>query len=99
MANTSRKYKSLNIGSIVKNKDKSKPDYISVRKGYTLLVKDDKGETYTLGQYINLENKKTLLESAERLEENGNDNVAARLRERAERLPEFVRFELQAKVE
>lgn len=96
MAKFNKTLKSLNVGSIVKGKD-GNGDYISVRKGLTLLAKDDKGNTYTLGQYINLDSKKTMLESAARLEEEGRD--ADFLRERAEKLPEFVRFELRAKVE
>ncbi len=90
--------KSLNVGSILKGKE-GKGDYLAVRKNYTLLVKDDKGQVHTLGRFLNLDNRKTLLESAARLEEQGRDQIAAGLRQRAEGLPEFVRFEVRGTVE
>lgn len=98
MAYTKGKPKSLRIGSVVKGKE-GNGDYISIRKGMTLLAKDDKGNTYTLGQYISLDSKKTMLETAAAQEEKGNAEWGASLREQAEKLPEFVRFELRAKVE
>lgn len=73
------------IGSVVKGKD-GKPDYIKVRGAHVL--KD--------GQYLNLESKTKQLESLNEAEKAKkiSSELAAKIRERISRIPDFVRFEV-----
>jgi hypothetical protein len=82
------KFKRTVIGSVVKNKDPKKPDYIKVNGAHTL----------TDGQYLNLESKKNQLESLEVAIAGGKisgDN-AEKAKERINKIPDFVRFQVVA---
>lgn len=79
------KYKRTVVGSVVKGKD-GKPDYIQVSNDVILKK----------GDYLNLESKKTQLESAEaaiKAGKLGGDAQAAVL-ERINKIPDFVRFHI-----
>lgn len=73
------------IGSVVKGKD-GKPDYIKISQDVTLKA----------GQFVNLESKKSQLESVEKAEAEGklSAEVAAKVRAAVEKIPDFVRFNL-----
>ena len=68
------------VGSICKNKDPSKPDYVKMRDG----------------KYYNLESKKYQLDSLNKAVAEGklSEDMGDKIRERIEKTPEFVRFEL-----
>jgi hypothetical protein len=89
MAKSKRKL----IGSIVKGKagkpgEPSKPDYIKVRGEHVL--KD--------GQFLNLESKAQQLASLEAAvaAKKLSEEVASGIRERINKIPDFVRFEIIA---
>jgi len=79
-------YKRIQIGSVLKSKDASQPDYIKINEDVTL----KKGDT------LNLESKKSKLASLEKNVENGklSGDLADKIREGIEKMPDFVRFEI-----
>lgn len=87
MANGS-KYSRTVVGSIVKSKDTKKPDYIQVNGTHVLKDK----------QYLNLESKAYQLASLDQAEKAGKipADKAAAARERINKIPEFVRFQIVA---
>lgn len=74
------------IGSVLKSKDKTKPDYIKVSKNVTLKE----------GQFLNLENKESQLKTVQFLLENSYiDEATAEKRNAAiNKKPDFVRFDV-----
>lgn len=74
------------IGSVVKSQDASKPDYIKISQDVVL----------TKGMFLNLESKNQQLASLEAAVASGKlkEEYAAKSRERIERIPPFVRFEI-----
>ena len=74
------------IGSVQKSKDASKPDYIKISNDVVL----------TKGMFLNLESKKQQLASLEAAVEQGRlkEEYAVKARERIEKIPDFVRFEI-----
>lgn len=77
--------KRVQVGSIIKGQD-GKPDYIKINNDVVL----------TKGQYINMENKaqkiagiKFAISKNKLSDEKGNEMI-----EKAEKMPDFVRFEL-----
>lgn len=89
------KTKRVRLGSVIKGKD-GKPDCIKV----FIKDKDGKPGSYVLhdGQYLNLESKQKQEEDLKFLIENKkvNDDTAKYLKEKIEKIPEFVRFEIVA---
>jgi hypothetical protein len=82
------KFKRTVIGSVVKSKDPSKGDYIKVTGSHVL----------SNGQFLNLESKATQLASLEAAIAAGKisgDNAAA-AKERINKIPDFVRFQVVA---
>lgn len=79
------KYKREVIGSVVKGKD-GKPDYIKVRSDVKL----------SQGEFLNLESKSQQASSLEKAVADGklSEEIADSIRERIEKIPEFVRFEI-----
>jgi hypothetical protein len=79
------KPKRLKVGTILKGKD-GKPDYIKV----------DNDVTLKKGEFLELESAKTMLAKADELENLGKitPEIADKIRERAEKIPSFVRFEI-----
>ena len=77
--------KKVTVGSVVKGKD-GKPDYIKVRGEH--ILRD--------GDFLNLESKASQLASLEKGIESGkiSEDFAEKIRERLERIPDFVRFEI-----
>lgn len=82
------KYRRTVIGSVVKNKEAGKPDYIKVNGAHVL--KD--------GQFLNLESKATQLASLDDAVKAGklSGDVAEAARERINKIPDFVRFQIVA---
>lgn len=78
--------KYLTIGKVLKSKSfaESKETYIKIEKDVTLKA----------GQYVNVVDPRKL---AERLENKVSDAVLAKIKERGEKTPDFVLFELQIK--
>lgn len=78
------KVKRFTIGSVVKNKDTSKGDYIKISNDVTLKK----------GDILRLETKKEQLANIANAVKKGklSDEVAAKLTEQANRTPDFVRF-------
>jgi hypothetical protein len=89
------KTKRIRLGSVIKGKD-GKPDYIKVY----IRDKDGKPGNYVLkdGQYLNLESKAQQLRDIAYLSENGkiDAETAKYLKEKAEKMADFVRFEVVA---
>jgi hypothetical protein len=82
------KYKRTVIGSIIKNKDSKKGDYLKVNGAHVL----------TDGQYLNLESKASQLASLDEAIAAGKisgDNANA-AKERINKIPDFVRFQVVA---
>lgn len=82
------KYKRTVVGSIIKNKDAKKGDYLKVTGTHVLKN----------GQYLNLESKASQLASLDSAVADGKisgDNAAA-ARERISKIPDFVRFQVVA---
>lgn len=79
------------IGSIVKSKDPAQPDYLKINKAINLKE----------GQILRLESKKEQLKSVDYLVQNNkiSADVAKSIRERIEKMPDFVRFEVVAREE
>lgn len=95
------KYKRIKVGSIVKGKQEEgedgkplvvdgkpvmKPDSIKIYGNHTLLD----------GQYLNLESKDTQRKNALKGEASGKlkGDVLKSIKERIEKIPDFVRFEI-----
>ncbi len=80
------KYKRNVIGSVCKAKEDGKPDYIKIRDSVSL----------SKGQIVRLESKKFQLASLESAVTSGKltGDVAEKARERIEKIPDWVRFEL-----
>lgn len=74
------------IGSVVKAKDTGKPDYIKVRDDVSLKK----------GQIVRLESPKFQLESLVSAMQAGkvSEDLGEKIKERIEKIPNFVRFEL-----
>jgi NAD(P)H-flavin reductase len=74
------------IGKVLKSKDfsESKETYIKIEKDVALKA----------GQYVNVVDPRKL---AERLMNKVSDEVLAKIKERGEKTPHFVLFELQVK--
>lgn len=80
------KYRRNVIGSIVKNKEAGKPDYVTVAQDYALKK----------GDYLNLESKKSQLEGIEKAMAEGKipAEAGAAAKERINKIPDFVRFQI-----
>ena len=78
--------KYITIGSVLKSKDfaETKETYIKIKENVTLKA----------GSFVNLVNPRTL---ADKLAGKVSDEVLAKIRERGEKTPDFVMFELQIK--
>ena len=81
------KLKRKTVGSILKNKDKSKGDYIKIGQNDVVLK---------AGSVLMLESKASQLKSLEAAIESGklSGELADKLKARAEKIPDFVRFEI-----
>ncbi len=79
-------YKRKQIGSVLKSKDVSQPDYIKITEDIVLKK----------GDILNLESKKSKLASLDKNIENGklSGDLADKIREGIEKMPDFVRFEI-----
>lgn len=79
-------YKRTKVGSVLKSKDASQPDYIKI----------DADVTLKKGDILNLESKKSKLTSLEKNIENGklSGELADKIRASIDKIPEFVRFEI-----
>jgi hypothetical protein len=79
------------IGSVVKSSDPNKPDYIKISQDVVLQK----------GQFLNLESKKHQLQSLEGAVASGklSKETAAKVQERIEKIPDFVRFEISILVD
>ena len=77
--------KRIQVGAIIKGRD-GKPDYIKVNEDVTLKK----------GEFLNLESKASKIASLTAAIENGklSQEVGQKMLEQAEKLPEFVRFEI-----
>lgn len=71
---------------MVKNKDKTKSDYIKIKNDMTLRQ----------GQILNLDSKTDLLKNLDTVEASGkmSAEMASDIRERLNKIPDFVRFEI-----
>lgn len=83
-----KKYKRRVVGSVCKSKTDGQPDYIKIRED--LVLKKD--------QTLRLESKKFQLSSLDSVVAAGklSPDVADGIRERIEKIPDFVRFEIVA---
>lgn len=79
-------YKRKQIGAVLKSKDPAQPDYIKINEDVVLKK----------GDILNLESKKSKLASLEKNIENGklSGDLADKIREGIEKMPEFIRFEI-----
>jgi len=80
-----KKYRT--IGSVVKSKDKSSPDYIKIGRDDVVLK---------AGSTLQLQSKASQLASLEKAIEAGkiSGESAEKARARLEKIPDFVRFEV-----
>lgn len=80
------KQKRVIVGSIIKNKDNTKPDYIKM----------DKDVVLKKGQYLNLESKKLQIEKLEAAGKAGklSEDLVEKMRANLEKIPDFVRFQI-----
>lgn len=76
------------VGSVCKSKDSGKPDYIKVRDDMSLRK----------GQILRLESKKYQLDSLQNAVTAGklSSELGEKIRERIEKIPDWVRFEIVA---
>ena len=91
------KYKRVNVGSVIKDKDKTKPDYIKINpKAVPDLLQALQNYNEEQGLFLNLESKESQLNGIELAVENGklSPENAAKARERIEGTPSFVRFQI-----
>ena len=74
------------IGSVCKAKESGKADYIKISQDFVL----------TKGMYLNLESKANQLKSLTEAVESGRlkPEFADKARERIEKIPDWVRFEI-----
>ena len=74
------KKKRMQVGSVMKSKNAGEPDYIKMRDGKT----------------YRLESKKSQLESLQKAVADGklSPDVAEKVEERINKIPDFVRFEI-----
>jgi len=74
------KKKRVQVGSVMKSKNAGEPDYIKMRDGKT----------------YRLESKKSQLESLQKAVADGklSPDVAEKVEERINKIPDFVRFEI-----
>lgn len=91
MADVKKSYKRTVVGSVIKSKDASKPNYIKFNLRNTngvLTLKD--------GQTLSVESKKFQLDSLNRAKESGklSGDVAESIEERINKIPDFVLGEL-----
>lgn len=89
------KYKRLNVGSVVKSKDKTKGDYIQIRGDVKdQLISALQSMDSKKGLYLTLESKQQALESLENAVSSGklSEEHSVKARERIENMPEWVRF-------
>lgn len=79
-------YQRIKVGSVLKSKTEGESDYIKIDTEIVL----KKGDT------LSLESKKSKLASLEKNVENGklSGEVADKIREGIEKMPNFVRFEI-----
>jgi uncharacterized Zn finger protein len=79
-------YKRIQVGSVLKSKDSSQPDYIKIENDVVLKK----------GDILNLESKKSKLAQLEKNVEAGklSEETAAKIREGIEKTPDFVRFSI-----
>lgn len=79
-------YKRVEVGSVLKSKDPTQPDYIKINTDVVLKK----------GDILNLESKKSKLASLEKNIENGklSGDLADKIREGIEKMPEFIRFSI-----
>ena len=79
-------YKRLKIGAVLKSKDTTQPDYIKIDQDITLKK----------GDILNLESKKSRLAQVEKSLAEGKltDEVADKIKEEIDKMPEFVRFNI-----
>lgn len=84
------KYKRTVIGSVVKSKDPSKPNYIKFNLKYSGPV------TLQDGQTMSVESKKFQLESLNNAVSAGKlpSDTAEKIKERIEKMPDFVLGEI-----
>lgn len=84
------KYKRTQIGSVIKSKEANKPNYIkfNLKDSGSLTVKD--------GQTFSVESKQFQLNSLQSAVADGKltEEVAGKIRERIEKIPEFVLGEI-----
>ena len=80
------KQKRVIVGSIIKNKDNTKPDYIKM----------DKDVVLKKGQYLNLESKKLQIEKLEAAGKAGklSEDLVEKMKANLEKIPDFVRFQI-----
>lgn len=91
------KYKRQTVGSILKAKEAGKPDYLRLRGDMKeTLLAAVAGMDVTKGLSLKLESKKAQLESAEGAIAAGklSADVGAKVKERIEKIPDYVRFEV-----
>lgn len=83
------KYKT--VGSIVKSKTAGENDYIKFSQDVVF----KKGDT------VSLENKSSITKRADKLlaDKKISEEIASKIKKEAEQMPDFVRFNLKAKVE
>lgn len=80
------KYERVVVGSVIKSKDKNKPDYIKFRTNVS----------FKEGDTISLETKAFKLHSLEQAVQSGklSEESASKIRASIEKMPDFVRGEL-----
>lgn len=80
------KYTRRQIGSVIKAKEAGKSDYIKIRDDVSL----KKGDT------LQLESAQSQLASLEKAVSEGklSEEIAQKVRERVQKIPDFVRFEI-----
>lgn len=80
------KFKRRVVGSVMKSKETTKPDYIKIKENITLAE----------GQTLSLESKKFQLERLETAFTEGKltEEMYGQIRARLEKTPDFVRFDI-----
>lgn len=91
------KWTKLNLGSVVKGKEKGDSDYIKFNgRSKKLLMELFSGMDEQKGLILNLESKTAQLASLQEAVSAGklSEENGAKARERVEKIPDFVRFEV-----
>jgi hypothetical protein len=95
------KYKRTKVGSILKGKQEEGEDGKPLFKDGKPVMRPDSFKVYgnhvlTDGQYLNLESKAEALKNLEKGIASGklNGDTAKQIRERIEKTPDFVRFDV-----